>query len=96
MKENLKLVLLCDPRNLGLLGALKAKPLANWHFPHWWHENIPNANLENNYPKSIWWLLLKIVHTTYIMGQEKLLPRSFWSLVVHLKEFWTPNNIKKW
>jgi hypothetical protein len=34
MVENLKLVLLCDPRNLGLLGALRAKTFANWHFLH--------------------------------------------------------------
>jgi hypothetical protein len=38
MEENPKLILLCDLRNLGLLGASKAKPFANWHFFHWWHE----------------------------------------------------------
>jgi hypothetical protein len=38
MEENLKLVLLCDLKNLGLLGASKAKPFVNLHFFHWWHE----------------------------------------------------------
>jgi hypothetical protein len=37
--KNLKLVLLCDPRNLDLLGALRAKPFAKWHFLHWWLKN---------------------------------------------------------
>jgi hypothetical protein len=45
MKENLRLVLLCDPRNLILLGASKAKPFANWHFLHWWHETFPMPTL---------------------------------------------------
>jgi hypothetical protein len=29
MEEKLKIVILCDPRNLGLLGASKAKPFAD-------------------------------------------------------------------
>jgi hypothetical protein len=38
IKEKFKLVILCDPRNLGRLGAPKAKPFADWHFFLWWHE----------------------------------------------------------
>jgi hypothetical protein len=38
MEKNLKLIQLRDPRNLGLLGALRAKPFVNWHFLHLWHE----------------------------------------------------------
>jgi hypothetical protein len=29
MEENLRLILLCDPKNLGVLGAPRAKPFAN-------------------------------------------------------------------
>jgi hypothetical protein len=46
MGKNLKLVLLCDPMNLDLLGALKAKPFAKWHFFHWWLETSHMSTLK--------------------------------------------------
>jgi hypothetical protein len=38
MEKNLKLIILCDLKNLGLLGAPRVEPLANLHFFHWWHK----------------------------------------------------------
>jgi len=35
MEENLRLVILCDVKNLSLLCALRAKLFVNWHFFHW-------------------------------------------------------------
>jgi hypothetical protein len=69
IEENLRLIILCDLRNLGLL---RAKSFANWHFFHWWHETSHMPNFENTYHKSTYWQLLKLAHTTYIIGQLEL------------------------
>jgi hypothetical protein len=52
MEENLRLVLLCDPKNLGVLGAPRAKPFAKLTFLPLVAWDIPYVNLKNTYHKS--------------------------------------------
>jgi hypothetical protein len=60
MEENLRLVLLCGFKKLCLLGARRAKPFANWHSFHWWHEtsHMPTLRtLITNQHSGIFWSL---------------------------------------